>query len=172
MHSHGLNNQGNKNKNIQKDEHEQNLNVKAVYIEILSDTIGAAGVLIAGLIIRTTKFYLADSIISIGLAFFMLPRAWSIIKKAIHILIQGSPYNISHKEVKETILKIKGVTGVFDLHIWVITSGMPTLSAHVVVIDPNKSQEILQEINSILEKRFKIIHATIQIERYHSESSF
>ena len=64
------------------------------------------------------------------------------------------------------------MTGVFDLHIWTITSGMHTLSAHVVVIDHNKSQEILQEINSILEKRFKITHATIQIERYHSESDF
>ncbi|HEY6536879.1 MAG TPA: cation diffusion facilitator family transporter [Candidatus Nitrosocosmicus sp.] len=177
VHSHGSNNQGNKNKKRKKDEqkrdeHEQNLNLRAVYLETLSDTIGAAGVLVAGLIILTTKFYIADSLISIGLAFFMIPRAWSIIKKAIHILIQGSPHTISHKEVKETILKIKGVTGVFDLHIWTITSGMHTLSAHVVVIDHNKSQEILQEINSILEKRFKITHATIQIERYHSESDF
>ena len=138
----------------------------------MSDTIGAAGVLAGGIIMITTNFYLADPIISIGLALFMLPRTWSIIKKAIHILMQGSPYNISHEEVKEAILKIRGVTGIFDLHIWTITSGMHTLSAHVVMMDPSRSHVILQEINSILENKFKITHATIQLERYHSEQSF
>lgn len=64
---------------------EQSLNVKAVYLETLSDTIGAAGVLAAGIIIITTKFYLADPIISIGLALFMLPRTLYIIKKSSYI---------------------------------------------------------------------------------------
>ena len=146
------------------------MNVKAVYLETLSDTIGAAGVILAGIIMLTTKFYLADPIISIGLALFMLPRTWSIMKKAIHILMEGSPYNISHEEVKDSILQIKGVTGLFELHIWTITSGINALSAHVVIIDTSKSQAVLQEINSTLEKKFKITHATIQIETYHSES--
>jgi cobalt-zinc-cadmium efflux system protein len=84
--------------------------------------------------------------------------------------MEGSPSNISHEEIKEAILQIKGVTGVFELHIWSITSGMHALSTHVVIIDTNKSQTILQEINSTLEKKFGITHATIQIEKYHSES--
>lgn len=124
----------------------------------------------AGIIMLTTKFYLADPIISIGLALFMLPRTWSIIKKAIHILMEGSPSDILHEEVKKAILQVKGVTGIFELHIWTITSGMNALSAHVVIIDPSKSQTILQEINSTLEKKFKITRATIQIATYHSES--
>jgi len=62
---------------------------------------------------------------------------------------------------------VKGVTGVFDLHIWTISSGIYSLSAHVVIIDNKRSGAILQEINSILEKRFNITHATIQIELYH-----
>src|SRR6476660_144932 len=153
-----------------KEEQEQSLNIKAVYLETLSDTIGTAGVLAGGIIMLTTNFYLADPLISIGLALFMIPRTWSIIKKAIHILMEGSPLNISHEEIKEAILQIKGVTGVFELHIWSITSGMHALSAHVVIIDTNKSQTILQEINSTLEKKFGITHATIQIKKYHSES--
>jgi cobalt-zinc-cadmium efflux system protein len=149
---------------------EEILNVKAVYLEAISDMIGAAGVIASGIVILSTRFYLADSIISIGLALFMLPRIWSVVKKAIHILMEGSPHTISHEEIKESILRIKGVTGIFDLHIWTITSGLHALSAHVVIIDTSKSQSILQEINSILEKKFKITHATIQIEKYHSES--
>lgn len=159
-------------KKIEHIQEEQNQNIKAVYLESLSDTIGAIGVLVAGVIISLTQFYIVDALISIGLALFMIPRAWAIVKKAIHILMEGSPYSISHEEVKETILKIRGVTGIFELHIWTITSGMHALSAHVVIIDPSRSQEILQEINSILEKKFNISHATIQLERYHSESNY
>ncbi|MFL6364257.1 MAG: cation diffusion facilitator family transporter [Nitrososphaeraceae archaeon] len=152
-------------------EQEEILNVKAVYLEILSDTIGAAGVIVAGIIMLTTKFYLVDPIISIILALFMIPRTWSIMKKATHILMEGSPSNIPHEKVKEAILGIKGVTGIFELHIWTITSGMNSLSAHVVIIDTSKSQVILQEINAVLEKQFKITHSTIQIETYHQEES-
>ena len=61
--------------------------------------------------------------------------------------MEGSPYNIPHDEVKEAILRIRGVTGYLNFHIWTITSGMHALSAHVVIIDPSRSQEILQEIN-------------------------
>lgn len=147
----------------------EDLNVKSAYLEVLNDTIGSVGVIAAGLIILTTRFYLADPLISIGLALFILPRTWSLMKKSIHILMEGVPANISPEEVKNSILEIKGVTGVFDLHIWTITSGMNALSGHVVVIDRVRSQTILQEINAILDKKFKINHATIQIESYHSE---
>lgn len=169
-HPHIHNNHNDDNTDRQN-EQEEILNFKAVYLEILSDTIGAAGVIAAGMIMLTTKFYLADPIISIVLALFMIPRTWSIMKKAIHILMEGSPSNISHERVKEAILSIKGVTGIFELHIWTITSGMNSLSAHVVIIDTSKAQAILQEINAILEKEFKITHSTIQIETYHQEES-
>jgi cobalt-zinc-cadmium efflux system protein len=169
-HPHIHNNHNDDNTDRQN-EQEEILNFKAVYLEILSDTIGAAGVVAAGMIMLTTKFYLADPIISIVLALFMIPRTWSIMKKAIHILMEGSPSNIPHERVKEAILGIKGVTGIFELHIWTITSGMNSLSAHVVIIDTSKAQAILQEINAILEKEFKITHSTIQIETYHQEES-
>jgi cobalt-zinc-cadmium efflux system protein len=149
-------------------EHED-LNVKSAYLEVLNDTLGAAGVIAAGVIILTTRFYLADPLISIGLALFILPRTWSLMKKSIHILMEGVPANISPEEIKNSILEIKGVTGVFDLHIWTITSGINAVSGHVVVIDRSRSQTVLQDINAILEKKFKINHATIQIESYHSE---
>lgn len=67
-------------------------------------------------------------------------------------------------------MKVKGVTGVFDLHIWTITSGIHALSAHVVIMDNNRSREVLQAINSIIEKNFMINHTTIQIEPYHESN--
>ena len=146
---------------------EENLNIKGARLEVLSDMIGAVGVIVTGIIIFTTKFYLADAIFSIGLALFILPRTWSLMKKSINILMEGVPSNIDYEEVKNTILQVKGVTGIFDLHIWTITSGMDALSAHVVILDQAKSQMILKEIESILENKFKIIRSTIQLETYH-----
>jgi cobalt-zinc-cadmium efflux system protein len=152
-----------------KHEGEENLNIEAARLEVFSDAIGSIGVVAAGVVILITKFYLADPIVRIGLALFILPRTWSLIKKSIHILMEGVPSSISYEAVKKAILEVKGVTGIFELHIWSITSGMNALSAHVVVIDPNKSQTILNEITSTLENQFKINHSTIQIESYHPE---
>jgi cobalt-zinc-cadmium efflux system protein len=150
-----------------KQNREKNLNLYGAYLEIFADTIGSVGVIISGIVIISTKFYMADALISIGIALFILPRTWLLIRKSIHILIEGTPSHLAHEEIKNSILKVKGVTGVFDLHIWTITSGIHALSAHVVVMDNNRSSEILQGINSILEKNFMINHATIQIEPYH-----
>ena len=153
-----------------KEKREKNLNLYGAYLEIFADTIGSVGVIISGIVIVSTKFFMADALISIGIALFILPRTWLLIKRSIHILIEGTPSHLVHEEIKDSILKVKGVTGVFDLHIWTITSGIHALSSHVVVIDNNRSREILQEINSILEKNFKIDHATIQIESYHESN--
>jgi len=150
---------------------QEDLNLQGAYLEVLADTIGSVGVIVAGIIIQTTGVYLADPLISIGIVALILPRTWLLLKKAIHILIEGTPSHLCHEEIKDAILRVKGVTGVFDLHIWTISSGIHALSAHVVIIDNNRARAILQDINSILEKGYDITHATIQIESYHESSS-
>ena len=144
-----------------------NLNMEGAYLEVLKDVLGSCAVITAGLIIIFTELYIVDPIISIGLAIFIWPRTWSLLKRSIHILMEGLPPNISYEDVKKSILEIQGVTGIFDLHIWKITSGFDALTAHVVVYDISKSQPILKEIFSMLEKKFNITHTTIQIETYH-----
>jgi len=150
---------------------EENLNVHGAYLEVFADSIGSAGVIVAGIIIYISGFYLADPLISIGIVALIVPRTWLLLKKAIHILIEGTPIHLGHEEIKNSILNVRGVTGVFDLHIWTISSGIHALSAHVVIIDNKKSSDILQEINSILEKGYDITHATIQIESYHESGN-
>jgi cobalt-zinc-cadmium efflux system protein len=150
---------------------EENLNVHGAYLEVFADTIGSAGVIVAGIIIYFSGFYLADPLISIGIVVLIIPRTWLLLKKAIHILIEGTPIHLCHEEIKNSILNVKGVSGVFDLHIWTISSGIHALSAHVVTMDNKRSSAILQEINSILENGYDITHATIQIESYHESSN-
>jgi cobalt-zinc-cadmium efflux system protein len=149
--------------------HEESLNMQSAFLEVYSDALGSIGVIVVALIIIFTNFSLADPLTSIAIALFILPRTWSLMKRSVHILMEGVPPEISHDEVKAAILQVKGVTGVFKLHIWTITSGINALSAHVVILDPSKSQAILREINAIIENKFSISNITIQIETYHPQ---
>lgn len=142
----------------------ENLNFEGAYLEVLRDTLGSIGVIAAGLIIYFTKMTIIDPIVSIGLAIFIIPRTWSLMKKSIRILMEEVPLNISYNEVKEAILKIKGVYGVCDLHLWSITSGMDAISAHVVVERASQSHNVMKEIDKVLKEKFSINHSTIQIE--------
>ncbi|HYY71762.1 MAG TPA: cation diffusion facilitator family transporter [Nitrososphaeraceae archaeon] len=118
----------------------ENINVEGAYLEVLKDMYGSCAVIATALILIFTKFYIIDPIISIGLSLFILPRTWSLMKRVVNILMEGVPSNISYEEVKKSILEVKGVTGVFDLHLWTITSGFDAMTAHVVISDISKSQ--------------------------------
>lgn len=155
---------------LQKDA-KTNLNIEGAYLEVIKDAIGSVGIIITGIIIFFTNFSLIDPIVSVILVLFIIPRIWSLVKKSIHILMEGVPPNISYEKVKKSILEIKGVTGIFDLHIWTISSNLDALTAHVVISDKNKSDLILREIMSLLDKKFNISHSTIQIETYHEADS-
>lgn len=155
------------NHNHLAQKHSEDLNIQGARLELLSDTIGSIGVIVGGIIITVTGIRLVDPVLSIGLALFILPRIFTLLRKSVHILMEGVPSNISYEIMQQALLQIKGVTGVFDLHIWSITSGLHALSAHVVIMDTSSSYNILHDINSLLEKRFNITHSTIQIEKFH-----
>lgn len=144
------------------------LHIQGAKLELFSDLLGSIAIIVGAVLIYYTDYYLIDSIISFGLALFIIPRVWYLLQRSISILMESSPSSLLYKDIKDSILQIRGVTGVFDLHIWSITSGNIALSAHIIIFDSTKSQEILQEINSLLEKKFAIYHTTIQIEKYHT----
>lgn len=150
-----------------KKEKMEDLNLQGARLELLSDTIGSIGVIGAGIAISITKIQIIDPILSVGLAVFIFPRILTLLRKSVHILMEGVPSNISYEQVQQALLQIKGVTGVFDLHIWSLTSGLHSLSAHLVIMDTSSSYQILHEVNSLLEKHFNITHSTIQIEKFH-----
>jgi cobalt-zinc-cadmium efflux system protein len=143
------------------------LHMQSARLELLSDMLGSFAIIISAIVIVFTNFWVIDSIASFGLALFIIPRTWHILKRSVVVLMESSPSNLPYDEIKKSILEIKGVTGIFDLHIWSITSGINALSAHVIVMDLNRSHVILQDINSLLDTKFKITHTTIQIEKYH-----
>lgn len=143
---------------------QESLNMKGAYFEVLSDMLTSIGVIVAGIIMLTTGWYYADPILSAGIGLFILPRTWALLKDAVSILLEGTPSDINLANVKAVINGVSGVIAVHDLHIWALTSGMNSMSAHVEVMNNVDAKEVLTSIKIKMKNEFKIIHTTIQIE--------
>lgn len=142
-----------------------NVNLRSAYLHVLGDALGSVGAILAGLIIYFFDWYMADPIISVVVALLILKSAWALITHTIHILMEGTPITIDQQEVKKVLEDIDGVINIHDLHIWTITSGLDSLSCHILIGDDHDSQEILQLAINKIETEFKIKHTTIQVEK-------
>jgi len=149
---------------MSKGDVKNNVNLRSAYLHVLGDALGSVGAIVAGLLMLAFGWYIADPIISVLVALLILKGAWGIIKHTVHILMEGTPVTVNQVEVKETLEAIEGVVEVHDLHIWTITSGLDSLSCHIVMEDDRDSQMILQQAIQFIEDRFKIQHTTIQVE--------
>ncbi|OXS59175.1 cation transporter [Cohnella sp. CIP 111063] len=149
---------------MRKGDVKNNLNLRSAYLHVLGDALGSVGAIVAGIVMLAFGWYVADPIISVLVSLLILRSAWSVIKHTVHILMEGTPATIDQGAVKSALTGIPGVLDVHDLHIWTITSGMDSLSCHLLVEDASDQQSILQQAIQTIEEKFKIQHATIQIE--------
>ncbi|HXH55596.1 MAG TPA: cation diffusion facilitator family transporter [Gammaproteobacteria bacterium] len=140
------------------------LNVKGAYLEVWSDMLGSIGVIFSAIIIYFTRWFWVDTVIAISIGFWVLPRAWVLLKESLNILLEGVPEGIDVEEVANVMRSVPGVLNVHDLHIWVINSGKNSLAAHVVHNDNVNSSALIKDIQGSLEKRFKMFHITLQCE--------
>lgn len=157
---------------LQKGDVKNNVNLRSAYLHVLGDALGSVGAILAGAIMLIFGWYVADPIISVLVSLLIVKSAWGIVKHSIHILMEGTPIMINQKDVITALLEIDGVVNVHDLHIWTITSGLDSLSCHILIEDHKDSQIILQEAINKIKTSFKIEHTTIQIETsiiYHDE---
>lgn len=149
---------------MNKGDVKNNVNLRSAYLHVLGDALGSVGAIAAGFIMHFFGWYAADPIISILVALLILRGASGVISHAVHILMEGTPVAIDRDEVQRALMAIDGVKNVHDLHIWTITSGMDSLSCHMLIDDHKDSQHILQQAIHIVEEHFSIKHTTIQIE--------
>ena len=149
---------------MRKGDVKNNINLRSAYLHVLGDALGSVGAIIAGLVMMIFGWYIADPIISVLVALLILRGAWGIIKHTVHVLMEGTPITVNPSEVKAVLENIEGVINVHDLHIWTITSGLDSLSCHLLIKDQEDDQRILQQAIQLIAERFKIQHTTIQIE--------
>jgi cobalt-zinc-cadmium efflux system protein len=143
---------------------EHSLNVRAAYLEILSDAVSSLGVLVAAGVVLVTGWMPADALVSAGIALFIVPRTWSLLRQAVNVLLEGVPAHLDLSAIEEAITQVPGVVRVHDLHVWTLTSGREAMSAHVVVLDVRESERLLAALHAVLHTRFGIDHTTIQLE--------
>ena len=140
------------------------LNVRAAYLEVLTDALSSVGVLAASAVIVTTGWKIADPLASAAIALLIVPRTWHLLKQAVNVLLEGTPAHLDLREIEDAIVQVNGVRRVHDLHVWTLTSGREAMSAHVVVDDVRESERLLETLHAVLHARFGIDHTTIQLE--------
>ena len=142
------------------------LNIRGAYLHIVGDALSSLGVVIGGVIIISTGWYLVDPILSILISLVIIYGAWSLVRESVNILLESVPAHINIDEVASEVAKIQGVREAYHIHVWTITSGVYAMSAHVLIDDRlvSGSREIIDEIRGLLSKKFNVVHSTIQIE--------
>lgn len=141
-----------------------NLNVRGAYLEVLADLLGSVAVVVAALVIRYTGFERADAVVAVLIAVFIVPRTLRLLREAVDVLLEATPKGVDLAEVREHLLGVDGVVDVHDLHAWMITSGMPVLSSHVVVESGHDHGRVLDQLGACLAEDFDVAHCTFQLE--------
>src|SRR6478736_5141266 len=140
---------------------EQSLAVKGAYMEVVADTDGSIGVLIAGIVTVTTGWPYADVVVAVLVALWVLPRAISLARAALRILSESSPSHIDVDELRTALQSVDGVTGVHDLHVWTLVPGKDMVTAHLT--SSRESAQVLDDARAVLSAR-GLDHATVQVE--------
>jgi cobalt-zinc-cadmium efflux system protein len=142
----------------------ENLNVRGAWLHVLTDALGSVQAIAAGALIWAFGWSWADPVASILISLLVIYSAWDLLRETLGVLMEGTPGHIDVDDVRDTLTGISGVVAVHDLHVWTITSGMESLSAHVVVEDEAMACTMLGRVRTTLHDRFGIHHLTIQVE--------
>ncbi|MFD4257866.1 cation diffusion facilitator family transporter [Streptomyces sp. NPDC058534] len=144
------------------------LNVRGAFLEVAADALGSLAVIVSALVILATGWQPADPIASLVIGLMIVPRTLRLLRETLDVLLEAAPKGVDIGEVRAHILALDGVEDVHDLHAWTITSGMPVLSAHVVVSGETLSaighEKMLHELQGCLGDHFDVEHCTFQLE--------
>ncbi len=147
-----------------------NFNMRAAFLEVLNDALGSLGVIIAAIVIATTGFQRADSIAGLFIAALIVPRAFKLMRETARVLMEFTPEGLDLDEVREHILNVDHVREVHDLHASTVATGLPTLTAHIVIdekcFSDGHAAEVLARVKECVAEHFDvpIHHSTFQIE--------
>lgn len=142
------------------------LNIRSAYLHMLGDAVAALGVLVAGIVVALTGSPIADPIISIVIGLLILASSWGILNESVNVLLEGVPKGLDMAALEQAVSEVPGVLGTHDLHVWTVGSGIIACCCHIVVTEQTVSsgQQVLRAVALVLRERFRVAHATIQVE--------
>ena len=142
----------------------ESLNVEGAYLEVLADTIGSVGVIIAAVLLSVFGWTWVDPVVAAAIGLWILPRTWRLGARAVRVLLQAAPIGFDIDALTSELASIDGVVEVHDFHVWTLTSEMEAASAHLVTKEGTDSHAVLDEARRILRARNGIEHGTFQVE--------
>ena len=146
------------------------LNIRGAFLEVLADMLGSLGVVAAGLVQYTTGWPYADPIIAALIGLMVLPRTFTLMRQAVRILMEVAPPGCDVAAAEARLASIPGVTSVHDLHIWTVTDGIESASAHIIIAEDGDWHGVLDRAREVLAAEYGVTHATIQVEPHdHTE---
>ncbi|MDF2712414.1 MAG: cation diffusion facilitator family transporter [Nonomuraea muscovyensis] len=143
---------------------EESLNVKGAYMEVVADTAGSVGVIVAGWLVAATGDPLWDTLVALGIGAFVAVRALSLGRQVFAVLGQHVPAGMDAAAVAADLTAIEGVRDVHDLHLWTLTSGMHVATAHLVTAERADNHAVLDRARDVLRHHHGVAHATLQVE--------
>jgi len=140
------------------------LNMKGAYNEVVADALSSVGVIVGAAVMGVTGWYRVDTLVAVAIALFVLPRTWTLLREALHVLLEGTPREVDLTALRETMEGVPGVKTVHDLHVWTLTSGVHALSAHALLQEGATHAQVLGDLRSRVTAGFPISHVTVQLE--------
>ena len=142
----------------------ESLNVEGAYLEVLADTVGSVGVIVAAVLVAGFGWTWADPVMAMLIGLWILPRTWHLGRRAVRVLLQAAPAHIDLSALATDLANIEGVRDVHDLHVWTLTSEMEAASAHLVVPTGADHHAVLDRARELLSASYGIDHGTFQVE--------
>lgn len=146
----------------------RSLNVDGAYRHVLTDLYGFAATAVAGALILATGWARADAVASLVVVVLMVQAAWGLLRESGLVLLEAAPGSVDIDEVRRHLLETAHIIDVHDLHVWTVTSGLPTLSAHLIVEDrcfsDGQAPQVLDRVQECLHGHFDVEHSTFQLE--------
>jgi cobalt-zinc-cadmium efflux system protein len=148
---------------------EMSLNVEGSYRHLLTDLFGFIATAIAAGVIIATGFRRADAIASLLIAALMLHSGWNLLRRSVMVIMEAAPSGIDPEKIGRTLAAQPGVSEVHDLHIWEVTTGFPSISAHIVVQAGHDCHEVRRGLSRLLADQFDLPHSTLQVEHARAD---
>ena len=140
------------------------LNLRGAYNEVLADALSSVGVILGAGVILATGWLWVDPLVAVGIALFVLPRTWALLREALQVLLEGTPGEVDLAALRSAMEGVPGVKTVHDLHVWTLTSGVHALSAHAVLQEGAAHGVVLSALRMRVTGGFPISHVTVQLE--------
>jgi cobalt-zinc-cadmium efflux system protein len=147
----------------------EDINLRTAYVHLVGDALGSLGVVVTGIVIVTTGWRYADPLMGVLIGVYLVVSSWGVLRESTLVLLEATPRGLDAEEIGRAILAEPGVVEVHDLHVWQITSGFPSLSAHVLVHEGDDCHAIRRGIERVLGERFGVTHTTLQVDHEHVE---